>query len=387
MTQETTVAPMKLTKDDASPRPAALLQVENLRTTFVTPSTSVTAVDDVSISVAGEETLGIVGESGSGKSVLARSIMGLVSPGDKVQREGRILFDGDDLTAWPRKKVRDLWGSEIAMVLQDPLTSLNPVKRIGTQLTETIRRHDRSLGRRGAFDRGVDLLRRVGIPEPTHRMHVYPHQMSGGMRQRVGIAIALSGNPRLLFADEPTTALDVTVQHQILDLLGDEQRERSMAMVLVTHDLGVVATRADRIAVMYAGRIVETAPTKTLFADVKMPYTRALLDALPKLDTPPHSRLRAIKGSPPNLAAPPAGCRFAPRCLAAADRCRSAEPPLISTADPEHLFRCWYPVGSVEYERAVAAAPSVGTTATASSAGPTVPSGPPEPTLEPEAVR
>ncbi len=327
-----------------------LLEVDGLSTTFLTPHGRVKAVDNVTLRLRPEESLGIVGESGSGKSVVSRSIMGLVSPGDKVEREGTILYDGVDLSQKSRKEVRRLWGREIAMVLQDPLTSLNPVTKVGRQLTETIRRHDSSLGRKAAFARGVELLRSVGIPEPARRMNVYPHQMSGGMRQRVGIAIALSGSPRLLFADEPTTALDVTVQHQILDLLAEQQRQRSMAMVLVTHDLGVVASRTDRIAVMYSGRIVETAPTATLFANVKMPYTRALLDALPKLDAPSHTRLKAIAGHPPNLLKAGAGCRFADRCPAADSKCLSSEPPLIATEDPEHLYRCWYPVGSPEYE-------------------------------------
>ncbi|MFB7890673.1 ABC transporter ATP-binding protein [Microbacterium sp. NPDC056044] len=330
-----------------------ILDVRHLRTVFTAGAAPVTAVDDVSISARLGQTLGVVGESGSGKSVLARSIMGLVSPGSRVERSGEIVFDGTDLSALPRKKVRRLWGSEIAMVLQDPLTSLNPVKKIGAQVVETVRRHDPKLSKKQADARGVELLRSVGIPEPERRMKVYPHQMSGGMRQRVGIAIALAGNPRLLFADEPTTALDVTVQMQILDLLARQQRERRMTMVLVTHDLGVVATRTDHIVVMYAGQVVESAPTRSLFTDVKMPYTRALLDALPKLDQPSHTRLKAIPGHPPNLAAPPVGCRFAARCPAAQEKCHTTQPPLVaSDDDAEHLYRCWFPVGTPEYEAA-----------------------------------
>jgi oligopeptide/dipeptide ABC transporter ATP-binding protein len=330
-----------------------LLDVRHLRTVFTAGSAPVTAVDDVSITARLGQTLGVVGESGSGKSVLARSIMGLVSPGTRVERSGEIVFDGTDLTALPRKRIRRMWGSEIAMVLQDPLTSLNPVKKIGAQLVETVRRHDPKLSKADARARGVELLRSVGIPEPERRMKVYPHQMSGGMRQRVGIAIALAGNPRLLFADEPTTALDVTVQMQILDLLAQQQRDRRMTMVLVTHDLGVVATRTDHIVVMYAGQVVESAPTRSLFTDVKMPYTRALLDALPKLDQPSHTRLKAIPGHPPNLAAPPTGCRFAARCPAAQETCRASAPPLVASPDdPDHLYRCWFPVGTPEYEAA-----------------------------------
>ncbi|WP_200947446.1 ABC transporter ATP-binding protein [Microbacterium sp. Root166] len=330
-----------------------ILDVRHLTTVFTAGENPVTAVDDVSITARFGQTLGVVGESGSGKSVLARSIMGLVSPGTRVERTGEIVFDGTDLASLPRKKMRRMWGSEIAMVLQDPLTSLNPVKKIGAQVIETVRRHHPKLSTRQAGARGVELLRSVGIPEPERRMKVYPHQMSGGMRQRVGIAISLAGNPRLLFADEPTTALDVTVQMQILDLLAAQQRERQMTMVLVTHDLGVVATRTDHIVVMYAGQVVESAPTRSLFTDVKMPYTRALLDALPKLDQPSHTRLKAIPGHPPNLAAPPAGCRFAARCPAAQDKCRTVAPPLIASQDDaQHLYRCWFPVGTPEYEAA-----------------------------------
>lgn len=332
----------------------ALLDVTGLTTTFVGGRQPVTAVADVSLTLRRGETLGVVGESGSGKSVLSRSIMGLVSPGSRVVRTGTIIFDGADITALSRKKVRRLWGSQIGMVLQDPLTSLNPVKKIGAQLVETVRKHAPGMNRAEANQRSIELLRSVGIPEPAKRMRVYAHQMSGGMRQRVGIAIALAGNPQLLLADEPTTALDVTVQMQILDLLQQQQRERNMGMVLVTHDLGVVATRTDRIMVMYAGQVVESAPTRVLFEDMRMPYTRALLDALPRRDDPSHTRLKAIPGNPPNLAAPPVGCRFAARCPAVQERCRVEAPPLLATTErADHLYRCWYPVGSPEYARAI----------------------------------
>lgn len=334
----------------------ALLEVDDLTTTFLGGRTEVTAVDGVSLTLRSGETVGIVGESGSGKSVLSRSIMGLITPGARVRRTGRIMYDGRNLVPLPRKEVRKLWGNEIAMVLQDPLTSLNPVKKIGDQLIETVRRHWPGIKNAHARDKSIDLLRSVGIPEPERRMNAYPHQMSGGMRQRVGIAISLSGDPRLLFADEPTTALDVTVQLQILELLEKQRTERNMAMVLVTHDLGVVATRTDRIIVMYAGQVVESAPTRELFRNVKMPYTRALLDALPRRDQASHTRLRAIPGNPPNLASPPKGCRFASRCPAAQDRCREEMPPLVASAtNPDHLSRCWFPVGTPEYERGVAA--------------------------------
>jgi len=335
---------------------APLLEVRNLSTTFVGGRRPVTAVADVSLSLRRGETLGVVGESGSGKSVLSRSIMGLVSPGSRVVRTGSIEFDGREISELPRKRVRRLWGSQMAMVLQDPLTSLNPVKKIGAQLVETVRRHTPGMSRAEAEKRSIELLRSVGIPEPAQRMRVYAHQMSGGMRQRVGIAIALAGDPQMLFADEPTTALDVTVQMQILDLLQEQQRRRNMGMILVTHDLGVVATRTDRIMVMYAGQVVESAPTRELFQNVRMPYTRALLDALPRRDAPSHTRLRAIPGNPPNLAAPPTGCRFAARCPAAQEKCRVDAPPLRATGErQDHLYRCWFPVGTPEYARAVAA--------------------------------
>ncbi|MCR2824101.1 ABC transporter ATP-binding protein [Microbacterium sp. zg.Y909] len=344
----------KFTAGTVDAAEAPLLDVTGLTTTFVGGRQPVTAVADVSLTLRRGETLGVVGESGSGKSVLSRSIMGLVSPGSRVVRTGTIVFDGTDITALSRKKVRRLWGSQIGMVLQDPLTSLNPVKKIGAQLMETVRKHAPETNRAEAAQRSIELLRSVGIPEPAKRMRVYAHQMSGGMRQRVGIAIALAGNPQLLLADEPTTALDVTVQMQILDLLQRQQRERNMGMVLVTHDLGVVATRTDRIMVMYAGQVVESAPTRVLFEDMRMPYTRALLDALPRRDDPSHTRLRAIPGNPPNLAAPPVGCRFAARCPAVQERCRVEAPPLLATPErADHLYRCWYPVGSPEYARAV----------------------------------
>jgi oligopeptide/dipeptide ABC transporter ATP-binding protein len=330
-----------------------LLEVTDLRTTFRTPAGSVRAVDGVSLTLDRGRTLGIVGESGSGKSVLARSIMGLL-PKRNVTSEGAVAYDGQRLDSMPLAKRRDLWGAEMAMVFQDPMTALNPVLKIGNQITEGLRFH-LGLDRRTATQNAIALLRSVGIPEPERRLKQYPHELSGGMRQRIMIAVALACGPRLLFADEPTTALDVTVQAQILNLLSAQQRERDMAMILVTHDLGVVAGRADDIAVMYAGQIVETAPTTTLFANVRMPYTQALLASIPKLDEPRRTRLQAIPGRPPNLADPPPGCRFAPRCPYAQDRCHAEAPPLVES-EPGHWFRCWYPVGA-------GAAPGNGATA------------------------
>ncbi|MBN2624386.1 MAG: ABC transporter ATP-binding protein, partial [Acidimicrobiales bacterium] len=320
-----------------------LLEVTDLRTSFRTPAGLVRAVDGVSLTLHRGRTLGIVGESGSGKSVLSRSIMGLL-PKRNVVREGTISYDGQTVSAMSDSRRRDLWGTEMAMVFQDPMTALNPVLKIGNQITEGLRYH-LDLDRRTANQNAVALLRSVGIPEPERRLKQYPHELSGGMRQRIMIAVALACGPKLLLADEPTTALDVTVQAQILNLLATQQRERDMAMILVTHDLGVVAGRADDIAVMYAGQIVEKAPTAKLFGNVRMPYTQALLRSIPKLDQPREAKLQAIAGRPPQLVDPPAGCRFAPRCPYAQARCHAEAPPLVED-EPGHAYRCWFPVGT-----------------------------------------
>jgi len=323
-----------------------LLEVSDLRTGFRSERGLVRAVDGVSFSVERGRTLGVVGESGSGKTVLARSIMGLL-PGSRVVREGSVRFEGMEIGRLSGDAQRHLWGAQIAMVFQDPMTSLNPVVRIGRQITETLRRH-LDMDKRRAKDTAVALLRSVGIPEPERRLEQYPFELSGGMRQRVTIAIAISCGPKLLLADEPTTALDVTVQAQILNLLGDLQRERHMAMILVTHDLGVVAGRTDHIAVMYAGQIVEMAPTATLFSEMRMPYTEALLKSIPKTGDPSHTRLAAVAGRPPDLVEPPAGCRFAPRCPYAQDNCHREAPPVQTDDSGRHAWACWYPVGTPE---------------------------------------
>ena len=320
----------------------AMLEVDDLTTVFRTTAGAVRAVDHVSLTVERGTTLAIVGESGSGKTVLSRSIMGLL-PGKGVERTGSVRYEGRQLVGAPPSELRSIWGVELAMVFQDPMTSLNPVVKIGRQITESMTHH-LGISRAEARERAVVLLESVRIPEAARRMGEYPHQLSGGMRQRVAIAIALACGPHLLIADEPTTALDVTVQSQILDVLAQQQRERFMAMILVTHDLGVVAGRADEIIVMYAGQVVERATTRNLFANVKMPYTEALLQSIPRIDDPPHRRLQAIAGRPPSPIDPPAGCRFAARCPYVRDRCRSEAPPLLEAADPGHLFRCWYPV-------------------------------------------
>jgi peptide/nickel transport system ATP-binding protein len=277
--------------------------------------------------------------------------MGLL-PKHNVVREGSVRFEGKEISSLSTSAMRERWGTEMAMVFQDPMTSLNPVVKIGRQITESLAYH-LDMDKTQAHDTALALLKSVGIPEADRRLSEYPHQLSGGMRQRVVIAIALACGPRLLFADEPTTALDVTVQAQILNLLQQQQRERDMAMILVTHDLGVVAGRADEIAVMYAGQIVERAPTRTLFAQMRMPYTEGLLKSIPKLEQPSHSRLQIIGGRPPDLVAPPPGCKFAPRCAYAQEKCHVEEPPLVEADTPGHYFKCWYPVGTPEGKEAL----------------------------------
>ena len=276
---------------------APLLEVDDLRTRFLTPRGPMQAVDGVSLTLAAGETLGIVGESGSGKSVLGRTIMGLITNGPTTTVTGAVRVDGVDIHALTPKGRRALWGTKIAMVFQDPMTSLNPVKKVGTHLTETLRFH-RGLSRGAAATRAVELLKQVGIPEPERRAGQYPHELSGGMRQRVVIAMALACDPKLLIADEPTTALDVTVQKQILDLLQSLAERLQMATILISHDLGTVSGRTDRVAVMYAGRVVESGETGRLFAQPRHPYSGALIESIPRLDAASHSLLPAIVGQP-----------------------------------------------------------------------------------------
>ena len=331
-----------------------LLEVTDLRTSFRTDRGLLKAVDGVTFTLEQGQTLGVVGESGSGKTVLSRSVMGLLPAGKKTLRGGSVRFEGRDIGDRSAAEMRDVWGQDIAMVFQDPMTSLNPVVRIGRQITEGLRHH-LDMDKGTARETAVALLRSVGIPEPERRLDQYPFELSGGMRQRVTIAIAISCGPKLLLADEPTTALDVTVQAQILNLLQDKQRERHMAMILVTHDLGVVAGRTDHIAVMYAGRVVETAPTATLFGSMRMPYTEALLKCIPRTTDPSHTRLSALGGRPPDLISPPEGCRFAPRCPYAQERCHHEDPPLEYDASGTHAWACWYPVGTAEGSAALEA--------------------------------
>ncbi|MCP4693720.1 MAG: ABC transporter ATP-binding protein [Desulfobacterales bacterium] len=320
-----------------------LLSVKNLYAHLPTGRGVVRAVDGVSFSIEQGKTLGVVGESGCGKSIMCRALLGLLPPGAMVPGEARIRFDGRDLNGLPEKQLRRIRGKEIAMIFQDPMTSLNPVMTVGRQVAESLSHHLK-MKRKKARERTIALLGMVGVPMPEERVDQFPHQLSGGLRQRVAIAIALACEPRLLIADEPTTALDVTVQADILDLLSREQARRRMAMILITHDLGVAAGRTHEIAVMYAGKIVERASTPALFSGARMPYTRALMDAIPRLADPPHTRLKTINGQPPDLIHPPAGCSFAPRCREAEPRCREKEPVLVGRNGSRGRFACWRPV-------------------------------------------
>jgi len=318
-----------------------LLSVEDVSVNLPTPRGNLRAVDRVNLTVGAGQTLGVVGESGCGKTMLSRAILQLLPK--KAKLSGRVMFDGQDLLQLSREKLRKLRGRSLAVVFQDPMTSLNPVLTIGTQLIETLQEH-LELDDASAKKRSIELLAAVGIPAPEQRLSQYPHQLSGGMRQRVAIAIALSCEPKLLIADEPTTALDVTIQAQILDLLAREQRRRHMAMILITHDLGVVAGRTDEVAVMYAGRVVERAPTPALFKKMRMPYTEALLAALPRLDAAPHTPLPAISGRPPDPTRPLKGCSFSPRCRYAVARCHAEKPALTEAESREHQFACFHPI-------------------------------------------
>jgi peptide/nickel transport system ATP-binding protein len=327
-----------------------LLEVTDLRTHFRTERGTVRAVDGVSLNLQRGECLGIVGESGSGKTVLSRSLMGLL-PSSNTVTSGSVKFEGKEILGLPAKEMRRLWGREMSMVFQNPMTSLNPLMKIGRQIAEPLSLH-LDMSHADARATAEKLLRDVRIPEAARRLDQYPHELSGGMRQRAMIAIALACGPTLLFADEPTTALDVTVQAQILQLIGEQRTDRNMSVILVTHDLGVVAGHTDQIAVMYGGKLVEKAPTRVLFENMKMPYTEALMQSIPKIDDPSHTRLLAIGGRPPDLVNPPQGCRFAPRCPYTREKCLTEEPPLRQADNLYHHYACWYPVGSPEYHDA-----------------------------------
>jgi oligopeptide/dipeptide ABC transporter ATP-binding protein len=316
----------------------ALLRIRDLKVEFATDDGVVTAVDNVSLEVEAGKVLGLVGESGCGKSVTALTILGLTR-GRKTRLSGEILYNGRDLLALKERELQRLRGKEIAMIFQDPMTSLNPVHRVGDQIVETIVIHEH-VSTRVARRRAVELLREVGIPNPAQRVDDYPHEFSGGMRQRTMIAMALSCQPAILIADEPTTALDVTIQAQILDLIARLQESFGSAIILITHDLGVVADIADDVMVMYAGRIVESGTTAQIFNNAQHPYTWGLLGSIPRIDKPKVKRLRPIDGLPPSLIDLPDGCSFAPRCPHVFHACR-VEPELGARAAPGHLDRCW----------------------------------------------
>ncbi|MEO8687013.1 MAG: ABC transporter ATP-binding protein [Solirubrobacteraceae bacterium] len=318
-----------------------LLDVRDLRVTFLTDGGDVTAVDGVSFALGADEVLGIVGESGSGKSVTMMSVMRLV-PERNTRFEGEVHYGGRDLMQLSQRAMREVRGSEIAMIFQDPMTSLNPVYRVGWQIAEQVREHE-GLSAAEARDRAVELLRAVGIPDAEQRVDDFPHHFSGGMRQRVMIAMALSCRPRVLIADEPTTALDVTIQAQILDLIRTLRRETGSSVVLITHDMGVVAELADRVQVMYGGRVVEQGPTRAIFHDPLHPYTWGLLGSIARLDRPRPRRLTAIGGAPQSASETPAGCVFADRCPYRFERC-SEPPPLEAKRGPGHLDACHLPL-------------------------------------------
>jgi peptide/nickel transport system ATP-binding protein len=334
---------------------APLLQLEDLHTEIRLRSATVYALDGVSLALEAGECLGIVGESGSGKTMTALSIMQLLPPGGRITG-GRILLDGKVISTLDNEAMRNVRGNEIGMIFQDPMTSLNPTMTIGDQIAETVRLH-RGADKQTALARAVEVLGLVGMPRPAERIKAYPHELSGGMRQRVMIAMALACEPRLLIADEPTTALDVTIQKQILELIDDLRRRLGMAVILVTHDLGVIAGRADRAVVMYAGRVMEATSTLRLFGNPRHPYTEALFDALPEKAADVSGRLYNIPGQPPDLTRPPAGCKFAARCRYAQDQCRQAE-PLLEGNGSDHRYRCFFPVGRAkdDTEAAVLAA-------------------------------
>ena len=318
--------------------PQAILQIKSLKTYFKTDQGLARSVDDVSFDLHRGKTLAVVGESGCGKSVTALSIMGLVPEPAGHNAGGEILFDGKNLLALPKDDLRKIRGDDISMIFQEPMTSMNPVFRVGHQIAAVLQLH-REMNKKDALDETVRLLTQVGIPAPEKRVHDYPHQMSGGMLQRCMIAMALACDPKVLIADEPTTALDVTIQAQILDLMRKLQDERGMSILLITHDLGVVAENAHDVVVMYAGKVVEQAPVRELFRNPRHPYTLGLFAALPKHDSV-RERLHVIQGNVPAATAFPPGCRFNNRCPLASARCREAE-PVLETAGESHFAACW----------------------------------------------
>jgi peptide/nickel transport system ATP-binding protein len=319
-----------------------VLEVKGLRVEIELRRSTMRPVDDVSFSIAARETVGLVGESGCGKTTIGLSLLRLLPMGGRIVA-GSIRLGGRDLTALNEEEMEGVRGDRIGIVFQDPLTSLNPTMTIGDQVGEPLRIH-RGTSARAAHDRAAELLELVGLPSPSRQLDRFPHQLSGGMRQRVSLATALACDPALLIADEPTTALDVTTQDQILELFGRLKREFGMAVLLITHDMGVVAGQADRVLVMYAGKLVEAGATDRIFYETQHRYTEALLESIPRLTASRTEALHSIPGQPPDLALPPAGCRFAPRCGFATDECRAVPPPLFGGA--EHVFACIHPVGA-----------------------------------------
>lgn len=326
-----------------------LLEVKNLKTCFYTRDGIVRAVDNVNFHINKGESVAIVGESGSGKSITAFSIMNSINAPGKIE-SGEIMFENHDLLKKSEKKMREIRGNGISMIFQEPMTALNPVYTVGRQISEALEIHQ-GLSKKEGIKKAIELLKLVGIPLPQKRVNEYPHQMSGGMRQRVMIAMALSCSPRLLIADEPTTALDVTIQAQILEIMKDLKKQMGMSILMITHDLGVVADMSDRVIVMYSGKIVEIADVKDLFKNPRHPYTQGLLSSMPSL-AKTEERLNIIKGSIPKPTELPTGCRFSPRCEFAREVCEKIEPPLISGKD-NRCLSCW--IGSKEYTREVIA--------------------------------
>jgi oligopeptide transport system ATP-binding protein len=338
--------------------PPTLLQVRDLRTEFATGSGVIKAVRGVSLDVHEGEVLGLVGESGCGKSVTALSILRLIPQPPGRITSGSVKFEGQDLLTLPERDMRQVRGNRLSMIFQDPMTSLNPSLSIGSQVSEALRVH-RGMRRDAAKERSAELLDMVGIPDPRATLRRYPHQLSGGMRQRVMIAMALSCGPRLLIADESTTALDVTIQAQILDLIRTLKNDNDMAMIMITHDLGVAAGITDRINVMYSGHTVESGPTDAIFANPSHPYTQGLLQSVPRLNLPRDVPLTHIEGSPPPLLQVAPGCPFQPRCSLAIDRCATEIPPLM-TVGPDHRAACWVTAGSTTETAAAPTAAAVG---------------------------
>ena len=332
--------------------PEPLLQVNNVYTQFDTPRGIARAVDGVSFSLKQGKTLGIVGESGSGKSVLSRTIIDILAKDGSVLFDGEIIFEGCDLRTLSEREMREIRGKEIAMIFQDPMSSLNPVRKIGKQITEVLTKR-LGMSSHLAKIRAVELINSVGIPDPEQQLGRYPMHLSGGMRQRIAIAIAISSEPKLLIADEPTTALDVTIQAQILELLKEQQTKYNMSIILITHNLGIVSGYTDDVAVMYAGKIVEKCSTSELISNPAMPYTKALMDSAPSLVNAPHTRLQTIPGLPPNLLNLPNGCSFHSRCSYNDEKCNKHTPNLTLLKDSMHSFACWHPLNQSIEERLV----------------------------------